>query len=332
MTVVLAGLALCGTLLPVSGCRRSAPDGAMADVNGTIITAARVDEYDRLHPQAFGNESGDQRRMDVLNEVIMEEVLEQRARKDHLEATDEDADEKLTDMKSGYTQEEFEQQLAAAHLTMQDMRTQVRRELTIDRLLNKDVFSRVNITDADLSTYYTGHQDEFHFPETRYHLSRIVVQALPVSAGGQQQDAAASRAEALRTIQLVHLRLQEGENFASLASSLARVKTAAIAADADITVSASQLHTDASLEESVEKLLPGQTTDVLASPDGTTYAIYKLLSRMPAGDYSFEDPRVQQYIRETLRTQRGDLLKAAYLDILRNQAHVRNYYAERLLQ
>ncbi|MFT4112945.1 SurA N-terminal domain-containing protein [Silvibacterium sp.] len=327
MLAALAALAL-GT----TGCRPSAPDGAMADVNGTVITSSRVDEYDRLHPQAFGSESGDQRRMDVLNEVVMEEILEQRARKSHLEATDEDADEKLTDMKSGYTQEEFEQQLTSAHLTMQDMRTQVRRELTIDRLLNKDVFSRVSITDADLSTYYTTHQEEFHFAEAQYHLSRIVVRALPVASSTQPQAATVSREEALQTIQMVHLRLQEGEDFASLANSLARVKTAAIDADANMALSASQLHADLPLEDSVSKLLPGQTTDILASPDGETFAIYKLLSRMPAGDYSFQDPRVQQYIRETLRTQRGDLLKAAYYDMLRSQAHVRNYFAERLLQ
>lgn len=327
----LTGLTLGGLALAMMGCSRSVPQGAMAEVNGAVITAARVDEYDRLHPQAFGNERGAQRRLDVLNEVITEEILEQRARKDHLEATDEDADEKLTDMRSGYTQEEFAQKLAAAHLTEQDMRTQVRRELTIDRLLNKDVFARVGITDADLSHYYASHVDEFHPREAQYHLARIVVQALPVASVDRSREATVSREEALRTIQMVQLRLQEGEDFASLANSLARVKTAAISGNSDITMSESELRVDAPLAASVARLLPGQATDILASPDGNTYAIYKLLSRLAPGDYSFEDPRVQQSIRETLRSQRGDLLKAAYLDMLRNQAKVRNYYAEELL-
>ena len=182
-------------------------------VNGAAISAAQVDEYDRLHPQAFSGETGEQRRLDVLGQVINDEILEQRARKFNLEATDEDASEKLTEMKASYTQEEFDQQLRAANLTLADMRAQVRRELTIDRLLNKDVFSRINITDADLSTYYTSHQEEFNLSETRYHLARIVVSALPGSSPGMatagQQ---ASRENALRTIQMVHLRLQEGED------------------------------------------------------------------------------------------------------------------------
>lgn len=324
---------LTGLIFGIAGCHRAAPAGALAEVNGAPISTARVDEYDRLHPQAFSGETGEQRRLDVLGQVIMEEILEQRARKFHLEATDEDASEKLTEMKASYTQEEFQQQLREANLTIQDMQSQVRRELTIDRLMNKDVFSRINITDADLSTYYTSHQDEFNFSEPHYHLARIVVSALPEQLStGPSASEKQSREDAQRTIQMVHLRLQEGEDFASLANSLANIKTAAITGDPDIALTQSQLDADPPLRESISKLLPGQATDVLQSPDGEQFAIYKLLFREPAGLYGFGDPRVQQYIREKLRAQRAELLKTAYLDMLRYQAHIENYYAESLLR
>jgi peptidyl-prolyl cis-trans isomerase SurA len=324
---------LTGLIFGIAGCRRAAPAGALAEVNGAPISAARVDEYDRLHPQAFSGETGEQRRLDVLGQVIMEEILEQRARKFHLEATDEDASEKLTEMKASYTQEEFQQQLREANLTIQDMQSQVRRELTIDRLMNKDVFSRINITDADLSTYYTSHEDEFNFSEPHYHLARIVVSALPEQLStGPSASEKQSREDAQRTIQMVHLRLQEGEDFASLANSLANIKTAAITGDPDIALTQSQLDADPPLRESISKLLPGQATDVLQSPDGEQFAIYKLLFREPAGLYGFGDPRVQQYIREKLRAQRAELLKTAYLDMLRYQAQIENYDAENLLR
>jgi peptidyl-prolyl cis-trans isomerase SurA len=339
---LLPAAVVAGLISGMAGCHRAAPAGALAEVNGAPISAARVDEYDRLHPQAFSGETGQQRRLDVLGQVIIEEILEQRAREFHLEATDEDAAEKLTEMKASYTQEEFQQQLSAANLTVKDMQLQVRRELTVDRLLNKDVFSRVNVTDADLSTYYTDHQEEFNNPEPLLHLARIVVSALPepassvpalsrpasaVPAGKQQ-----SREDALRTIQMAHIRLQEGEDFASLANSLAKIKTASITGDADVALTQSQLDADPMLRQSISQLLPGQSTDVLQSPDGNQFAIYKLLFREPAGLYGFGDPRVQQYIREKLRAQRAELLKSAYLDMLRYQAHIENYYAESLLR
>jgi peptidyl-prolyl cis-trans isomerase SurA len=336
-----------GLISGITGCHRAAPAGSLAEVNGAPISAARVDEYDRLHPQAFSGETGEQRRLDVLGQVIIEEILEQRAGQYHLEATDEDASEKLTEMKASYTQEEFQQQLSAANLTMQDMQLQVRRELTIDRLLNKDVFSRINVTDADLSTYYTSHEEEFNLAEPRYHLARIVVSALPEPAAPSpvsatpalSRTAAAapavrqqSREDALRTIQMAHIRLQEGEDFTSLANGLAKIKTASITGDEDIALTQSQLDADPMLRESISKLLPGQATDVLQSPDGNEFAIYKLLFREPAGLYGFGDPRVQQYIREKLRAQRAELLKSAYLDMLRYQAHIENYYAQSLLR
>jgi peptidyl-prolyl cis-trans isomerase SurA len=321
---------LAGLLFGMMGCHHAVPAGTLAEVNGFPISSARVDEYDRLHPQAFTGETGDQRRLDVLGQVIMEEILEQRARNFHLEATDEDASEKLTDIKASYTQEEFDQQLRAANITMKDMQSQVRRELTIDRLLNKDVFSRINITDADLSTYYTSHQEEFNLSEPRYHLARIVVSALPQA--GQSGVAPQSREDAQRTIQMIHIRLQEGEDFASLANSLAKIKTASISGDEDIALNQSQLDADPLLRQSVSKLLPGQATDVLESPDSNQFAIYKLLFREAAGIYGFNDPRVQQYIREKLRAQRAELLKSAYLDMLRYDSHIENYYAEGLLR
>ena len=328
---VFSGLIL-GVTGGLAGCHRAAPPGSLAEVNGSPISAARVEEYDRLHPQAFSGESGEQRRLDVLNQVITEEILEQRARDFHLEASDEDASEKLTEMKASYTQEEFAQQLKSANLTMDDMQRQVRRELSIDRLLNKDVFSRINITDADLSTYYTSHEDEFNLSEPRYHLARIVVSALPGAAGPAAADGQQSRQDAMRTIQMVHIRLQEGEDFSSLANGLANVRTAAVSGDADIALSQSELDAEPLLRESISKLLPGQATDVLQSADGNQFAIYKLLFREAAGLYGFNDPRVQQYIREKLRSQRGELLKTAYMDMLRYRAHIENYYAEGLLR
>jgi peptidyl-prolyl cis-trans isomerase SurA len=43
------------------------------------------------------------------------------------------------------------------------------------------------------------------------------------------------------------------------------------------------------------------------------------------------DPRVQQAIRAQLRDRREQLLKAAYYEVLRDQARVENYYAKKVL-
>jgi peptidyl-prolyl cis-trans isomerase SurA len=85
------------------------------------------------------------------------------------------------------------------------------------------------------------------------------------------------------------------------------------------------------------KLKAGQVTDILPLLDAQTrkiagYAIYKLISREPAGQRQLSDPPVQQSIRQQLHDGRSQLLKSAYLEMLRDQAKVENFYAEQIFK
>jgi len=62
------------------------------------------------------------------------------------------------------------------------------------------------------------------------------------------------------------------------------------------------------------------------------YSIVRLISKEPAGQRELNDPRVQQFIREQLRDGREQLLKAAYYDVVHNEAKISNYYADDLLK
>jgi peptidyl-prolyl cis-trans isomerase SurA len=57
----------------------------------------------------------------------------------------------------------------------------------------------------------------------------------------------------------------------------------------------------------------------------------KLVAKEPAGQRELADPRVQQAIRAQLRDRREQLLKAAYYEVLRDQARVENYLAKKVL-
>jgi peptidyl-prolyl cis-trans isomerase SurA len=52
----------------------------------------------------------------------------------------------------------------------------------------------------------------------------------------------------------------------------------------------------------------------------------------PAGQRDLTDPRVEQEIRTQLQDHREQLLKAAYYEVMRDQAKVENFYAEKVLQ
>jgi peptidyl-prolyl cis-trans isomerase SurA len=95
-------------------------------------------------------------------------------------------------------------------------------------------------------------------------------------------------------------------------------------------------NTDPGTRDAMTKLKPGQYSAVipLANPMNKQVAgfqIVKLISKEPAGQRELADPRVQQAIRSQLRDRREQLLKAAYYEVLRDQARVDNYYAQRVL-
>ena len=60
--------------------------------------------------------------------------------------------------------------------------------------------------------------------------------------------------------------------------------------------------------------------------------ILKLIAREPAGQGELGDPRVQTAIRQQLRERREQLLRAAYYEVVRDEAKIENYLAEDLLK
>ena len=85
------------------------------------------------------------------------------------------------------------------------------------------------------------------------------------------------------------------------------------------------------------KLKPGQYSPVItvANPPNKQafgFRIVKLISKEPSGQRELSDPRVQQAIRQQLIDRREQLLKAAYYEVMRDQAKIDNYYAQRLLE
>jgi len=141
----------------------------MASVNGHKIYRTEVDKY--YANQTAGSDqqpAGEQAvslRLSILNELIETEILMQRAEKLGLLATDEEVDRKLNEIKSPYTAEEFNKRLQDKKISLDDFKRDLRRSLTRDKVLNKEITSRINITDQDVSNYYNEHKAEFNLIE-----------------------------------------------------------------------------------------------------------------------------------------------------------------------
>jgi len=311
----------------------------MALVNGRKISRTEVEKYYQGQtaeaPQKPGEEQADTLRLNILKELIDNELLMQRAEKLGLLATDDEVNSKLAEAKAPYTQEEFDKQLKQRGLTLDDVKHDIRQQLTIQKVLNKEVGAKVNITDQDITNYYNQHKAEFNLIEPQYRLAQILVTTQP-NPQAKNPGKAQNPAEALKKIQMIYNRLESGEDFGTDAMKYSeQPETAQNGGDLGF-VPESSLKGDRGAFEAVSKLKPGQYTAVLPVMDPNSHQIYgyrivRLLGKEAAGQRELQDPRVQQAIREQLRDRREQLLKAAYYEIVRDQARVENYFAENVL-
>jgi peptidyl-prolyl cis-trans isomerase SurA len=330
--------------VPLAACHRAPAPDVVATVNGKEIQRADLEKYYKVqlgdNPQTPSNEQANIVRLNILHQLIEDEILQQRAAKLNLAASDEDVNAKLTEMKAPYTQEEFDKQLKARNLTVDDLKRDLRRSLTKTKLLNKEIESKINITDNEISNYFAAHKSDFNLIEPRYGLAQIVVTGAPSQqAGNLQNNKASSDADAKKKIQTLHNRLDSGEDFGAVAMNFSEnANTASNGGDMGF-VYESQLRTDPEVYNAISKLKPGQISEILPIYDPSNaghrvvgYAIYKLISREAAGQRELNDPRVQQLIRQGLREGHAQLLKNAYFEMLHNEAKVHNYFADQILK
>ena len=326
----------------MAGCHRPPSPDVMATVNGKDILRNDVEKYYKANLAENQQEPSPQQasivHLKLLDQLIEDEILQQRAAKLNLAASDEDVTAKLTEMKAPYTQEEWEKQLKQRNITIDDLKRDLRRSLTQEKLLNKEIESKINITDADITSYYNSHKAEFNLIEPQYHIYQIVASALPVQRGNLPPKPV-TEADAKNKIEVLYNRLRSGEDFGSVAIQFSdNANNASNGGDMGF-VTESQLRSDADVFNAISKLKSGEITPPIPMYDGggpgrktMAYAIYKLVAHEPAGQRELNDPRVQQSIRQGLRENQAQLLKNAYFDTLHNQATVHNYYAEQILK
>jgi len=338
--------AISGAALSLAGCHPAQSADVVATVNGHPILRSELDKrYDDEVGDAQGEkpttEQADAQRLGLLDErLIPEEILIQRAAKMQVTATPEEVDDQLKEMKAHYpTEDQFNQRLAERHVTLDDLKREVQRNLTINKLLRKEIDSKITISDSDIAAYFALHKSEFNNVSTLYHLAQIVVTSSPSAQPCNLQNSKASNdAEAKKKIQALRTRTESGEDFGSLAMNFSEnCKTSTSGGDMGM-IPGPDLEQNPTVFGAVSKLKPGQVTDIIPFPDSQDpkkiggYAIFQLISVDPAGQHDISEPQIQQRIRQGLHDNRSQLLKGAYYEMLRDQAKIQNFLAEQIFK
>jgi peptidyl-prolyl cis-trans isomerase SurA len=324
------------TILFICGCKRATPDNVAATVNGRTITYAELDKkYQSTFMSSTERPSDDQmaiQKLEVLRSLVDNEIMLQRAEKLGLMATDADVESKFAELKAPYTQEEFQRQLASTKMTVEDMKQQLKRDLSVQKLFNKEITSHISISDRDVTDFYNTNKSSFNFPEPQIHLAQILVTPNPdPNIRNLKSDKAQNEEQARKKIDMLLTRLKQGEDYAQLAQNFSEdPQSAPNGGDLGFVPESALEKVNPELRKAIQAVSPGQITSVVRTAEG--YRVFKIYSKEPAGQRELTDPRVQQNIRETLLNRKDQLLRAAYYEVARDEAKVVNYLALSIAQ
>ena len=116
-------------------------------------------------------------RKTALKELVNEALLEDRARELDIVATDaeiEEQIERLKEQNNVKTDEEFAKALEASGLTPEKLRDQLKRSTTVQRVVGREVNSKVDLSDDALRLVYEREKETWAIPE-KVHVAEVLV-------------------------------------------------------------------------------------------------------------------------------------------------------------
>ncbi len=160
-------------------------DQILVHVNSRIVTQssfdARVEAVLREAPAGLDAARRDEVKKSVLTELVHEALLEDRARELDVVATDaeiEDQVRRLKEQNQVKTDEEFSRALAASNLTIEKLREQLQRSLTVQRVVAREVNSKVDLSDDALRGIYEREKESYRIEE-RARVAEVLVSPGP---------------------------------------------------------------------------------------------------------------------------------------------------------
>jgi peptidyl-prolyl cis-trans isomerase SurA len=314
---------------------RAAADSAdtWAVVDGRAITRDDVEKaYRRTHDasQTLSEEEALTAKLNLLNDLIVQDILLAKASALKIEVPQSDVDAAYANASKNLPPEAYQQELARRNLTADDVRNNTRRQLLTQKVLEKEVDSKIAVTDREVADFFNANRAQFNLAEEAYHIAQIVVTPVrdPQSANGTGDDATTPQAAAAKARMLME-RLKAGASFADLAAGYSEdAESAPRGGDLGLVPVSRLRQAPPPLRDAVLGKEPGAVSLVTM---GGTHTVVLVVAHELAGQRDPSMPQVRQRITDTIRGRKEQLLRSAYLTAIRSDAVIVNYLARRLV-
>ena len=276
------------------------PD-VVARVNGEAITKTEFDRaVQNLEARAGGPippEQRDQVLRGVLDQIVGYTVLVQEGQARKVTVPDGEVDARITQIRGQFpSEEEFTKMLGERKLTLDEVKSDVRRDMTITKLIDAEIASKIAVTPEQVNDFYAKNPDQFKQGES-VRASHILI-SVPKGADAAAKTVARTKAES------VLKDAKGGQDFAALAKEhSADPGSAANGGDLGFFQQGQMV---GPFNDAAFTLAPGAISDLVETEFG--FHIIKVIEKKAGRTIPLEEvkPQVEQYLERLNRQQQTD--------------------------
>jgi peptidyl-prolyl cis-trans isomerase SurA len=279
-------------------------DGVAAVVNDGIVLTSALDQQVATVTQRFEQQGQalpprNLLRQQVLERLVIQEIQTQRAERLGIKVPDEALNEALADIarRNAIQFADLPSALEAQGVDYARYREEVRQEMTLNLLRQRDVYSRIYVSPREIDQCMQRRKSA---PEqdVEFELAHILV-SVPASATPEQAEERAVRAQG------IYDRARRGEDFAQLAAAYSDSGTALEGGSLGWR-RANQLPSFAT--EIIVRMEPGEITEPIRTPSGLH--IFKVRDRRSASlNTMVSQVRARHILLETTAVEDDDTIR-----------------------
>jgi peptidyl-prolyl cis-trans isomerase C/foldase protein PrsA len=273
----------------------------IATVNGEVIPRRDFERQLAREAQAMEGDARTPEQMAPYKAALLETLTEhllllQAAKAAGVQVTQEEVDRRVLALSSEYPAGTFDEALSGSQTTRAALIRSTREQLTIEKLLQQQVFGRVAVTEEQIRRSFDEHAEEFAEPE-QVHAQQIVVRGLDEAKRIQQQ-------------------LWQGKKFSELARRYSLSADAKVGGDLGFFARGQM---PPAFDDVVFHLAPGSTSEVVSTDYG--FHLFRVLERRPAHkrDLAEVRPAIEQKLVSQLRAE----AQRRYVEGLKGRAEVK---------
>lgn len=269
--------------------------GPAVTVNGEPISREKVQaQVDHLITQRGMNYGGitqpndfKQYQQEVVDQLIVQELLWQEAKRRDFVVDDEFVDARLQEMKSGFEREvEFLFRIEEGGFTEETYREDIRQQVSVQRMISQGISSGIAISDEDVEHFYNTNIDQMQKP-LAVHAQHILI--TPKSTALADHQAARAEAESILA------EIRGGADFVEIATSRSEGPSAERGGDLGYFGPGQMVP---AFEQAAFALQPGEISEVVQTQFG--YHVIRVEDRRGGETAPLEETadQIRSYLRQ----------------------------------